>query len=211
MPTEPSIRGALVRQSIDWLGSLVVARRTTPQALGVHLEAEDMRLFTLGPGAEDWIPVAASARIDAALVRAHGGDVQHVMREVGGRWALRWPRPDGRHPSAPESRPTPLDPVCLLAESPPLDFGSWHTLDRTANGFEIALEGAAPLPETTRFQLEGLLHSALAQRLEASVVVESLRPSAGCIVYRGNLCEPALRPDPQRARTAMPAEPRLGG
>lgn len=197
METEPRIRGTLLRPSIDWLGSLVVARRTTPQALGVRFEAEDMHLFTSGPGANEWIPIATSARIDAALLRAHGGDVEDVMREVGARWPNRVATPKHAQPGTLLGRTAMPDPCTLVAEIRPFDFGRWRTLERTPGGFALALDDADALPDTTRFQLEGFLRAGIARHVGLDVSVMSERPTACQTVFRGRLCAARRRADPR--------------
>jgi len=200
MEMEPRIRGALLRPSIDWLGSLVVARRTTPQALGVRFEAEDMHLFTSGPGPDEWIPISTSARIDAALLRAHGGDVDDVMREVGARWPNRVAAPKRTRPG----RTAMPDPCALVSEMRPFDFGGWRTLERSNGGFVLALDDADALPDTTRFQLEGFLRAGIARHVNLEIDMTSERPSACQAVFRGRLCA-ATRRAGRRTRAAPTA------
>jgi hypothetical protein len=211
METEPSIRGMLVRQTIDWLGSLVVARRTTPQALGVRLEAMDMQLFTAGLAAHAWVPISTSARLDSALVRAHGGDSDAVMREIGARWANRWPLPDLRGGGGVTGRSALPDPADLFSETQPIDFGRWRTLEGTPSGFELALEDAHALPDTTRFQLEGLVSAALARHMGMGIELESRRPSPGQIVFRGRISQRQARPERRGVHRPGECDRRLTG
>jgi hypothetical protein len=180
----PSIRGALLKQSIDWLGSLVVAQRTSPQALGVRLHAEDFALFTHRIEGDAWYPVDSAARIDEALVRAHGGTTARVMLELGARRARS--ALAGR-PGAPErgaADRAEIDPSVLFTLAPPLNFGRWRAWGRSLRRFTLQLDDAEPLPETTRYNLQGYLERTVGELLSELVEVTSERPRPDQVVFR---------------------------
>jgi len=178
----PSIRGALLKQSIEWLGNLVVAQRTSPQELGVRLHAEDFALFTHRIEGDGWYPVDSAARIDEALVRAHGGSAERVMVELGARRAHR----------LLAARPGTLEglsegefaPHTLFSLTPPLNFGRWRIWGRSLRCLTLQLDDATPLPETTRFNLQGFLEQIVGQILDTPVDISCQRPRHDQVVFR---------------------------
>jgi hypothetical protein len=178
----PSIRGTLLKQSIEWLGSLVVAQRTSPQELGVRLHAEDFALFTHRIEGDRWYPVDSAGRIDEALVRAHGGSTERVMIELGARRARRML--SARPGTLEGLQDGEFDPRSLFSLTPPLNFGRWRAWGRSLRCLTLQLDDATPLPETTRFNLQGFLEQIVGQILGSPVDISGQRPRRDQVVFR---------------------------
>ncbi len=180
----PRIKGALLQESVDWLGQLIAEQCVSPSAVGVRLEAPDIALLTGKLRAEAWYAAESVARIDEALVRCHGGDMSDVMRDVGRRRAQRmieaWPSPL----AVLGSRPEVVDAADVLTIVAPMDFGRWRSDAPSLQGFTLRLFEVAPMPETTRRLLEGLLEALTEHLTDAPTHLASERKASDEVIYR---------------------------
>jgi hypothetical protein len=181
---EPSIRGAALRQSIDWLGQLIVTRCTTFHALGVRLQPGDIALLSQPIDANGWYPVDRCARIDEALILAHGGVPAAVLRELGARRAARWVADRRASPSMGSRTAESIDPAKLFRDTPLLNFGRWRMHGDPLVNCELVLEEAEPLPESARISLAGFLQSIFAATVDREARVESRREEPDRALFR---------------------------
>lgn len=151
-PLLPSVRGILLWPALDWLGSLLARQRIAPQSLPVDLRPGDLELLVSRPAAERWVPVGRLERIEQALVAAHGGDRDDVLRELGARAALAAMRVDGAASAWRRLRAAAQEDGVG-----PLSFGQMNVRGQSLREFRVVLNGGGPLPESTQVVLQSFL------------------------------------------------------
>ena len=151
-PRLPSVRGILLWPALDWLGSLLARERLAPQSLPVDLRPADLELLVSRPQPDRWVPVGRVDRIEQALVAAHGGDRQEVLRELGARAALAAVKIGS--PAAAWRR---LRAAAEDTRRGPFSFGRMSVQGESLRRFRVLLHGAGPLPESTRIVVQSFL------------------------------------------------------
>ena len=192
---DPAIRGNTFLLAAEDLLSLIARGEITRMAVEVELRQEDLVLLDSKPAAFAWVPIGSYARVLDILLRVEGGGDVAYLRRRGARAAERG-FDSGvfaqlRHGAVigelTESSGKPvfkeLDGRLMASLSGSIfNFGAWGFRD-TGECYEVEARNVTPMPDSTRYAIEGFLEVMTARTSLHEVRVRSRRMGSDRIVF----------------------------
>lgn len=191
MRGEANGKGVAIQAAWTRVNELLETGRVTREELEVRMSATALELLDQKILPSLWYPIDAGAELSQLVVDVDGRGQLNHMAKLGAETAQQLLK-GGTFKTfvegARQNKKSLGNSLVRLAELM-VDFGDWSFEGRDLFDFEVVVTGAEPLPETTRFSVQGFIGALTSEVSGRQVTCQSERPSPDTVVFRGRLAQ----------------------